>query len=91
MAALFDQIEYHPAEQAERPQFLWGMRLPQSDGPGFIYDGARYNYAAEALAEIAKVARTNEPRERPVEIELRPVPSIEKEVALVSKQSPRHL
>ena len=52
----------------------------QSNAPGFIYDGARCNYAAEVLAEIAKGARTNEPRDRPVEIELRPVPAA-KEVA----------
>ncbi|MEY9885268.1 hypothetical protein [Bradyrhizobium sp. USDA 329] len=72
--ALFEQTEYHPAAPAERPQSLWQMRLPQPDGPGFAYDGARCNYPAAVLAELARDVIASEPRERPVEIELNPLP-----------------
>ena len=74
--ALFEQIEYFPAEPAERPQALWQLRLPQPDGPGLAFDGAKCNYPADVVAELARAARVGEPRERPTEIELRPVPSI---------------
>ncbi|KGT75647.1 hypothetical protein MA20_30985 [Bradyrhizobium japonicum] len=74
--ALFDQAEYHPAESAERPEALWQMRLPRPDGPGFAFDGTRCNYPSDALAEIALRARAQEPRKRPTEVELRPVPSV---------------
>lgn len=73
--ALFDQVEYNPAEQVERPQPLWQMRLPHPDGPGFEYDGY---YPSDALIELARGLRAKEPRERPVETELRAVPSVEK-------------
>jgi hypothetical protein len=75
-SALFEQVSYHPAEPAERPQPLWQLRLPQPDGPGAAFDGSRCNYASDALAELARRVQATEPRLRPVEIELRPVPSI---------------
>jgi hypothetical protein len=80
--ALFEQISYLPEEPGERPEPLWMLRLPRADGPGFEFDGTRCMYPANALAELARGARAKaEPRERPTEIELRPVPSIEKDVA----------
>ena len=77
--APFEQVEYFPAEPAERPQALWQLRLPQPDGPGFEFDGTRCVYPEAVLAELERGARVGEPRERPIEIELRPVPA--KEVA----------
>ncbi|RQH15689.1 hypothetical protein [Bradyrhizobium sp. RP6] len=79
--ALFEQTEYHPAAPAERPQSLWQMRLPQPDGPRFAYDGTRCNYPAAVLAELARDAIASEPRERPVEIELHLVPTVDEVVA----------
>ena len=79
--ALFDQVEYHPAEPAERPEALWQMRLPNSDGPGWAFDGAMCRFPSEVFAELARSARAGEPRERPSEIELKPVPSVAPEVA----------
>jgi hypothetical protein len=76
VSALFEQIEYFPAEPAERPQALWQLRLPQPDGPGLVFDGAKCNYPADVIAELARSARVGEPRERPIETELRPAPSI---------------
>jgi hypothetical protein len=73
VAAPFGQVEYHPAEQTHA---LWQLRLPQPGGPGFEFDGTRCNYPADALAELARGTRASEPRERPIEIELRPAPSI---------------
>ncbi|WP_028346061.1 hypothetical protein [Bradyrhizobium murdochi] len=79
--SLFVQTEYFPAEPAQRPEPLWQMRLPRPDGPGWAFDGARCNYPAAVLDELARGARVGEPRERSVEVELKPVPSIEKEAA----------
>jgi hypothetical protein len=76
VAALFDQTEYYPSEPMERPVPLWQLRVPRPDGPGFEFDGSKCNYPADVLGELAKGMRAKEPRARPVEIELRPVPSI---------------
>jgi hypothetical protein len=81
VAALFDQIEYHPAEAGERPQPLWQMRLPVSDAPGFAFDGTNLPFPDQVVGALGKAESAKEPRERPIEIELRPVPSIEREVA----------
>jgi hypothetical protein len=80
--SLFTQTEYYPAEPAERPHAaLWQLRLPQPDGPAFAFDGTRCNFPDDVLGELARVARINEPRERSIEIELKPVPPVEKEAA----------
>jgi hypothetical protein len=81
--ALFEQVEYLPSEPAERPLPLWQLRLPQPDGPGCLFDGTRCNHPEVVLIELERGAAraAGEPRERPVEIELRPVPSIENEAA----------
>lgn len=73
VAALFEQVEYCPEEPAQRPRALWQLALPQPDGPGLVFDGSKCNYPTDVLAELARGARANEPRERPIEIELRPV------------------
>jgi hypothetical protein len=75
-SALFEQIEYHPAEPAQRPRDMWQMLLPQPDGPGVAFDGTKLSYPSEVLGALASAERANEPRERPIEIELRPVPAI---------------
>jgi hypothetical protein len=75
--ALFEQVSYHPAEPAERPTPFWQqLRLPRPDGPGLEFDGSRCNFAADALAELARRAQATESRERPIEIEFRPVPAL---------------
>jgi hypothetical protein len=74
--ALFEQIEYHPAEQGERPQAFWQMRLPQPDGPGFAFDGSSLTHPHHVLGALEKAERPQDFRERPVEISLRPVPSV---------------
>jgi ElaB/YqjD/DUF883 family membrane-anchored ribosome-binding protein len=80
--ALFTQTEYYPAVPAERPHAaLWQLRLPQPDGPAFAFDGTRCNFPDAVLGELARAARITEPRERSIEIELKPVPAVEKEVA----------
>ncbi len=81
VAALFDQVEYHPAEPAQRSEPLWQIRLPRPDGPGWAFDGSRCVYPEAVFAELERGARAGEPRERPVEIELKPVPSVQKEAA----------
>ena len=77
----FVQTEYFPAEPAQRPKSLWQMRLPSPDGPGFAFDGTRLTYPSQVIDELSKAKHTNEPRERPVEIELRPVPAAEEVAA----------
>lgn len=80
--ALFEQVEYNPSEPAERPTAVWQMRLPQPDGIGVAFDGTRCNSAADVLAELERgAALVGEPRERPVEVELTPVPSVAPETA----------
>jgi hypothetical protein len=53
-----------------------GAKLPRPDGPDFAFDGTRLTYPGQVIDELSKAERAKEPGERPVEIELRPVPSV---------------
>jgi hypothetical protein len=75
--ALFEQVMYHPAEPMERTVPLWQMKLPASDGPGFAFDGSRFTDVRVVIAALDQATSAKEKRERPVEIELRPIPTIE--------------
>jgi hypothetical protein len=72
----YEQRSYHPAEPMERAQPLWQMKLPRSDAPGFVFDGTRLNYPGEAIAALDHAVRPKVPGERPIEIELTPIPAV---------------
>jgi len=74
--SLFEQVTYHPAEPMERIQPVWHMKLPLSDGPGIAFDGSRFADPRAVIAALDQVARPKATTERPVEIELRPLPSV---------------
>ncbi|MDA9469624.1 hypothetical protein XH87_34350 [Bradyrhizobium sp. CCBAU 53415] len=75
--ALYDEVEFHPEEPAQRPHSLWQMRLVGASGPHYEYDGTRCNHPHDVLAELARGEIAAEPHERPIEIELRPVPTVD--------------
>lgn len=70
----FDQITMHPPKDAERLTPLWQIRLLDPHGPRVLFDGSDIFQPAEALAALERTVSA--PRERPIEIELRPVASI---------------
>ncbi|MCK1595571.1 hypothetical protein [Bradyrhizobium sp. 164] len=71
--ALFEQISFHPAEPPVRPSPFWQIRLVDADGPGTIFDGTELTHPSHVLAALDGVARVSEPRDRPIETEIRPV------------------
>lgn len=71
--ALFEQISFHPAEDPVRPRPFWHMRLVDADGPGTIFDGTELTHPSHVLAALDRVAQVSEPRDRPIETEIRPV------------------
>lgn len=73
---LFDQITMHPPQDPERLTPLWQMRLVDPNGPRVLFDGSEILQPAEALAALNRTIANSAPRQRPVEIELRPVASI---------------
>jgi hypothetical protein len=52
--------------------------MPSStvDGPGFAFDGSRFADLRALTAEIDQVARPKATAERPIEIELVPIPTV---------------
>jgi hypothetical protein len=77
---LFEQIAYHPAEAPERPAPLWQMRLLNADGPRIAFDGTELRHPREVLAALDRAAQANDPRERPIETEIRPLIPFVKEL-----------
>jgi hypothetical protein len=71
--SLFDQITMHPEQSAERLTPLWQMRLVDPNGPRVLFDGAEIFQPAEALAALNRASAGMAPKERPIEVELRPV------------------
>jgi hypothetical protein len=63
----------------ERTVPLWHMKLPASDGPGFVFDGSRFTDPRAVTAALDQATKAE--RARPVEIELRPIPTISAESA----------
>lgn len=71
--ASFEQISFHPAEAPIRPIALWKMRLADAKGPGFIFDGSELTHPSQVLAALDRAAQIGEPRDRPIETEVRPL------------------
>jgi hypothetical protein len=72
--SLFEKVTYHPAKRPEQPVPLWHMKLPASDGPGFVFDGSRFTDPRAVIAALDQATKAE--TGRPVEIELRPIPKI---------------
>jgi hypothetical protein len=72
--ALFEKREYHPREPMVHATPLWHMRIPYGDAPGG-FDGSLISDPRRAIAALDQAVRGPE-ADRPVEIELRPIPSI---------------
>jgi hypothetical protein len=47
-----------------------------ADAPGFAFDGSRSTYPNQAIAALDQVASIKTLRERPIEIELTPIPAV---------------
>jgi hypothetical protein len=72
----FEKVTYHPAEPVARVQPILHMKLPQTDGPGFAFDGSRFVDLRALTAELDRVARPKATAERPIEIELVPISTV---------------
>jgi hypothetical protein len=72
----FCEISYHPEEPMQRPEPLTAMRLLSGDEPGLLYDGSRCADPRSTIAALNQVPSVSERRERPIETEMTPIPTI---------------
>lgn len=70
---LFEMIRFYPAEGSERLVPLWQMRLLDAEGPRVLFDGTNLDHLSEVIVALNRVERRSEPRERPIETEIRPL------------------